>query len=205
MRFLRNWNKYWSQRKINWEEKYTKTWNHPHRDLIVEALKTFFWVSLWEVGCASGPNLVKIAKSFVAKQLGGNDINPDAIEECRKNFKNAPFEVTPAHNMLLSDKSCDVILCDMTLIYVSPLKINKVIKEFKRVCRTRVCLVEFDSSKWYRRLWLRLTAGYSAYNYKKLLEKHGFYDIMKIRIPSQYYPEYSKVHDEFASLILARP
>ena len=204
MRIFTNWHKYWKNRKIDWDKSYTATWDHPHRELIIEVLKQFDWHTLWEVGCASGPNLVKIAKSLAGKQLGGSDINPEAIDEARKLFKNAPFEVSPADNILLSDKSCDVILTDVTLIYAPPWKIKKVLKEFKRIVRNRVVLVEFDSTKWYRRLWLRLTTGYSAYNYQKLLEEAGFYDIIKYRIPSKYYPGVSKVHDEFATLIWAK-
>jgi ubiquinone/menaquinone biosynthesis C-methylase UbiE len=203
MRAFRNWDKYWANRKIDWDTRYLQTWNHPHRRIIIEALHSFSWGSLWEIGCASGPNLVKISKEFEHVDLGGSDLSADAVALAQKSFKGALFEVRPAHNTLLSDKSCDVILTDMTLIYVGRLKIKKVLREIKRIGRVRLVMVEFDSTKWYRRLWLRLTEGYNAYDYKKLLEKEGYYDIIKLKIPEQYYPEHSKTHKEFAHIIVA--
>lgn len=198
-----NWTKWWTNRKIDWNIHYLQTFNHPHRHLIVQVLKTFGWTSLWEVGCASGPNLVLIAKEMVGKQLGGNDVNAEAIELAKQTLKGGVFEVSPADDIIMSDEACDVILTDMTLIYTNPWKIKKTLRELKRICRNRIILVEFDSIKWYRRLWLKLTQGYGAYDYKRLLEKIGCYDIIKYPIPPQYYDN-AKTHKEFATLISAR-
>jgi len=204
MRLLINHKKYWSERKIDWNEAYLSTVNHPHRDLIVHALRTFNWMSLWEIGVGGGANLLKILKNFPNCHLGGNDISQDAIEFCKKTFKGGIFEVASAEDVLLSDKSCDVMLSDVTLIYVNPFKIRKTLRELKRITRTRLILVEFHSNKWWRRLWLRLESGYWGYNYKRLLEKEGYYDITVTKIPSEFYPGTSKIHDEFAYLITAR-
>lgn len=196
--------KYWATRKIDWNVSYLQTFSHPHRNVIIEVLKTFPWRSLWEIGCGPGANLVKIAKEMPGRELGGNDINPEAIALARQTFKNAIFEVTSCEDILLSDKSCDVVLSDMTLIYIGPTKIKKVLKELHRICRTRIVLVEFDSTKWWRRLWLRWKSGYFAYDYKELLESCGYYDIMKYRIPSKFYPDTSKIHDEFCTITSAK-
>lgn len=205
MRLLINHKKYWKNRVIDWNTSYFQTANHPHRWLITEWLKTFRWQSLWEIGVGGGANIYAVLKQFPGSRLGGNDINPDAIEFCKKTFKGGIFEVSSCEDMLLSNKSCDVILSDVTLIYVNPFKIRKVLRELKRIARHRVVLVEFHSNKWYRRLWLRLTSGYWGYDYKELLKKEGFYDILKFKIDSKFYPGASKIHDEFAYLISARP
>lgn len=196
---------YWKNRKIDWEEAYLKTADHPHRDLIIQALKTFRWRSIWEVGCASGPNLLKIVHNFKDIQIGGSDLNADAIELARKTFKGGIFEVSSAEDMLLSDKSCDVILTDVALIYIGPEKIKKVLKEFRRITRNRIVLVEFDSKSWWRRLILRLKTGYNAYDYQKLLEEAGYFDVMKYKIPDEFYPNCGWVHSEFVTLISAKP
>lgn len=195
---------YWANRKIDWDAHYLSTWNHPHRNVILEVLRTFQWRSLWEIGCGPGANLVKIAKELPGKELGGNDINADAIALARQTFKGAIFEQASCEDILLSDKSCDVILSDMTLIYIGPTKIKKVLKELKRIARTRIVFVEFDSNKWWRRMWLRWKTGYHSYDYKKLLEDCGYYDVMKYRIPSEFYPDTSKIHNEFATIISAK-
>jgi ubiquinone/menaquinone biosynthesis C-methylase UbiE len=195
---------YWKNRKIDWNASYLSTWDHPHRNLIIEVLRTFPWRSLWEIGCGPGANLVKIAKEIPGRELGGNDINPEAIALAQVTFKNAMFEVSSCEDVLLSDKACDVTLSDMTLIYVGPTRIKKVLKEIKRFTRNRIVLVEFDSKKWWRRLWLLWKSGYHAHNYKKLLEDCGYYDYMSLRIPSKFYPGASKIHDEFATIISAK-
>ena len=195
---------YWKNRKIDWNKHYLSTWDHPHRKLVTEVLKAFEWRSLWEIGCGPGPNLVRIAKDFTGKELGGNDINADAIELAKKTFKGAIFDVSSCEDLILSDKSCDVVLSDMALIYIGPTKIKKVLKEIRRVIRNRIVLVEFDSTKWWRRAWLRITSGYNAYDYKKLLEECGYYDIMKFKVPEQFYPNADPVQKEFITIISAK-
>lgn len=204
MRLFNNHKKYWTNRVLDWDKEYLATANHPHRDIIVQVLKTFQWRSLWEVGCASGPNLLKIHANFPQAELGGNDLNADAIELAKKTFKGAPFEVSSAENICMSDGATDVILTDVTLIYVSPFKIKKTLREFKRMARNRIILVEFNSTSWWKRLKLRVTSGYNAYDYKKLLQSLDFYDILITKIPIRYYPDAGSNHKDFISVITAR-
>lgn len=180
--------RFWENRKIDWNQAYLQTWNHPHRYLISAVLKQIEWQSLLEVGCGPGPNLVNITKLFPQVVLGGIDVNPDAIELAKKTFKGVLFRVGSAENIMVSDDGTDVVLTDMCLIYVDPRKINKVIKEIKRVVRKYVVFCEFHSESWYDRMKIRLTSGYHAHNYVKLLKKHGFYDIQLIKIPPEAWP-----------------
>lgn len=189
LKFLTNKQRaFWTNRKIDWAKSYTSTWNHPHRQLIIWALKGFNWISLWEVGVGSGANLVRIVKEpFEGKQLGGSDVNEDAIEECRKTFVGGKFHVEPSEDILLSDKSTDVVLSDACLIYTGPEKIKKTIRELVRVARSRVILCEFHGENLLERWWLRFTTGYNAYNYKKLLEDEGCYDIQLVKITDEFW------------------
>lgn len=181
-RYTTNQNsRYWEKRK-GWQE-YQQTADHPHRHFITHILKQLHWVSLLEIGCGSGPNLINITKSIPGKQLGGVDINPEAIELCNKTFKGGHFRVGDASDMMLTDKGTDIVLSDMFLIYVGPLKINKYLNEIKRVARNHVVLCEYHSPSWWSRQWLRIFSGRHAYNYKKRLERLGFFDINVIKMP----------------------
>lgn len=184
--------RYWRDRKINWQTQYLDTWTHPHRELIMAALKSLNWVSLWEVGCGPGPNLVRILHTFKdqPRQLGGSDINPDAIELARTTFKGGKFHVESTEDMMLSDNSVDIVLSDASLIYVSPLKIRGVVKEITRIARNHIVFCEFNSTSLWERWLLRWRTGYNAYNYQRLLEEAGCYDIKIIKIPPEFWDGY---------------
>ena len=181
--------RFWERRKIDWSAHYTATWDHPHRTLIMYALQSFPWVSLWEVGCGSGPNLVRIIKhGFQGRQLGGSDVNSDAIETARKTFKGGKFHCESSEDMLLSDRAVDVMLSDAHLIYIGPFKIKKVLGEMIRITRNNLVLCEFHSTSWLKRWLFRLKTGYNAYDYRKLLEELGCYDIKIVKIPKEFWP-----------------
>lgn len=191
MRFLRTTKKhkeYWQKRDIDWQKEYTATWNHPHRALLCEILKTFEWKSLIEIGCGSGANLIRILKDFRGVQVGGIDINAAAIETAKKTFTGGVLKVGVGDDIMLSDNAADVILTDRTLIYVSPRHIGDYIKEIRRIGRHRIILCEFYEPRWLRRIKLRWTSGYHAYDYPRLLHHYGFYDIILYQIPSQLWP-----------------
>ena len=186
---------YWKNRKINWNDHYTATWDHPHRQFIIDKLKTWKWISVIEVGCASGPNLVKIVKEFPRADVGGVDVNEDAINTARSVFaeifkntlRGAWFKVNSADNMVISDGSTDIVLSDMALIYVDRKDIKKTLLEMKRVTRNRIMLMEFHHKSWLKRLALKLKSGYNSYNYKKLLEELGFHNITIDKLPPEMW------------------
>lgn len=162
-------------------------------------------MSLIEVGCGAGANLVNIIKSFPDRklQVGGVDINPEAIELARKQFNGGIFKVGPVHDIMMSDDATDIVLSDMCLIYYGPGKIDSAIKEIKRIGRNYVLFCEFHHHSFWKRLQLRLTSGYYAYDYRKLLEKHGFGDIELYKIPEEYWPG-GNPQKTFGYLIKAR-
>lgn len=210
--FIHSWttkahSKYWRERKIDWVKSYADTWNHPKRQFLVQVLSRFKWLSLVEVGCASGPNLIKIAHTFPRAEVGGVDINPEAIETAERLFreggKNAWFKVGSGDDIMMSDKSTDLVLTDMMLIYVGPLKIKKYLLEMKRIARNYLVIHELYSNKWYERLWLFLTSGYWSYDYPKLLEKLGFYDIKKIKVPIECFPDADPIQRKYNYIVIA--
>lgn len=195
--------KYWQNRQIDWKQSYTSTWNHPHRYLISKVLRGFNWLSLIEVGCGSGANLINIVKAFPGRQVGGVDINPDAIEQALKTFNGGYFKVGSGDDIMMSDDSTDVVLSDMALIYVGPRKIGDYLEEIKRIGRHHVILCEFHSKSWWDRMKLRFNSGYYAYNYDKLLLKHGYYDIIKLKLTEADWPGGNPQKD-FAYIIKAK-
>ena len=200
----RNWAKYWGNRKINWKTSYFDTWDHPHRKFIIRVLQSINWVSLFEVGCGAGANFVQIVKNFpIGKQLGGQDINKDAIETAKIMFNHAILKIGPSDDIMMSDNSTDVILTDRCLMYLSPIKIGKTIEEIKRVSRGYVVFAELHSTSWVDRIKLFINSGYYAHNYLKLLEKHGFYDIISYKTPREYWPQGEKLY-KFDHIILAK-
>lgn len=234
--------KYWRERQIDWNRAYTETYNHPHRQLIINQLKKWNWFSLFEIGCASGPNLLRIRQEFPKRDLGGMDINLSAIAEARRidrqfmlilskergvllnkeeanlistifpnvrpNFKKLSKEWFLERRdindgIFLSDNGVDVILTDMTLIYIGPFKIKKILREIKRVARFNIIFVEFYAKSFWQRLILWLKTGYFAYNWPKLLTKIGFYDIGLSRLTEKDWPGGNPQKD-YAAIITAR-
>lgn len=203
--------KYWKERKIDWKTAYLDTWDHPHREIIVNALHSFQWRSLWEVGVGAGENLVRILRSYPEEimkylQVGGSDVNTDAITLATKVIKGGHFRVESVEDILLSDKSVDVMLSDATLIYIDPFKIKKVLKELIRVTRNRIILCEFHSPSLWKRWLFRFKTGYNAYDYRRLLEKQGAYDIQMVKIPPEMWPGCKKGDGwyDFGYVILAK-
>lgn len=179
---------YWQTRKVDWIEAYAKTWDHPHRQMVVDALRPTGFKQILELGCASGPNLIRIVKEFPGVQVGGIDISADAIAAAKSILPpNSVLDIGTVDNCFFADKCADVVLTDAALIYVGPEKIDKVIEEMKRVSRKHVVFVEFHEPIWWRRWMVWWKSGYFAYDYRKLLTKHGFWDIEIKRIPEEVW------------------
>lgn len=194
--------KYWKERKIKWSEHYMN-WDHPHRFVIANFLKQMTWLSLFEVGMGAGANLVTIHKCFPDAQIGGCDIAPDAIETAKEYIKGGILQVGSTDNIMMSDKSADVILSDMSLIYTSPKDIKKYIKEMMRVGRNYLLLCEFHSPSWWNRLALRLNTGYNSYDYRKLLTRMGCFDIITYKLTDKNWPG-TDYNQNFRYIILAK-
>lgn len=198
----KKWYEWWSHRNIDWRKAYLSTWKHPHRQLITHVLGSFQWFSLMEIGCGAGANLVNIVQGTKGKQLGGVDVNPEAIKVCSEVLQGAFLRVGNILDIPMSDNSADVLLTDMTLIYISPKKIGKALAELKRVARRHILLCELHTTSFWSTIKIRLFEGYYMRDYKRLLEKHGFYDIELIKIRPEHWPE-STLQQSFAFIIKA--
>ena len=173
----------WKNRKIDWKKEYQNS-EDPHRKILTWMLGSMNCASIWEVGCGGGANLIRILKDLPNRQIGGSDVNEEAIKLCHETFSNPDlFRVESGDNLSLSDKSTEVVFSDMVLIYVGPFKIDAYLKEMKRVARKYILLVEKNNTSFWSRQWERLT-GHHSYDYRKRLEKLGCYDIMIQDMPN---------------------
>lgn len=132
----------WRYDEKTWLEGYVKSVGHPHRKLIVNALKDIPFDSLLEIGCNTGPNLVKINKTFAGKSLAGIDVIKEALSVAKKLLPEATFKRSHYEKIPFKDKSFDVVLADATLLYADPKIISKVMFEIDRVVKNAVILVE---------------------------------------------------------------
>ena len=112
---------YWSARQTDWKASYLDTWEHPHRQMIVDALREFDFDSVLEVGCASGPNLFRLAREFPGVRLSGTDVNGEAIKTARR-YLAGDLRVGTLAQADFPDQCADVVLTDMVLIYVEQIR-----------------------------------------------------------------------------------
>ena len=196
--------KFWKRETINWNAAFFNP-EHPHRQLIVDALKQFQFRSVLEVGCGAGANLYNIKTAYPHSDIGGIDWNADAIAEARKMLPKASvLQVGEATDVYISDKGADILLTDMCYIYLDKKNFKKALKEAKRVASNGVVFCEFHHTNWFMRKFLKWYAGYNAYDYGKELKKLGFYDIQLHKLTSKEWPS-GEPQKRFGWLITARP
>lgn len=171
----------WNYGEENWLEGYSKSINHPHRKLIIDALQKLEpFDSLLEVGCNVGPNLYNIKTRFPNVKLAGIDVNENAIitAQTSPSLSGIRFEIGSAYNIPYPDKSFDIVLSDAVLIYTNPDRIQHTMAELSRVACKGMILVE-----WYNpnSTLGTLMFGHWARNYQKILEEKNF-EVKKIKI-----------------------
>jgi len=172
----------------DWIDGYVKSKDHPHRELIIDALKRLpKWNSLLEVGCNAGPNLALIKERFPDVFLGGIDPSEVALKKAIESVGEElfPFSVGEAASLPFPDKYFDVILCDAVLMYVPPEQIFDVMKEFTRVARVGMVFCE-----WYNSLTIagKLENFHWARDYSGLFKLYKMNKIFKTKITEKIWP-----------------
>ena len=187
---------------------YSDDINHPHREYLLNVVKNAYpFESVLEIGCNSGPNLLKFSQCFPQVLFYGLDINEDAIRkgrECLKErgVRNVDLSVGKADELsLFSDKSVDISFTDATLLYLGPDKIERVFKEMIRITRKKLFFNEWNlrddhevcsASQWENLHWI--------HNYKRLLSRHVASENIHITaLPSKQWGAGS--WEEFGALV----
>ncbi len=173
----------WIYGEKNWLQGYVLSIEHPHRQLVLKALKGN-WSSLLEIGCNVGPNLALIREKYEDRTLFGLDANPLAIKRAKEFLpSDIVLRVGSYYDLPYPDKFFDVILADATLMYAGPIGIDKAMSEIDRVAKKTIIIVDrFDKSlkgKIVGHVWGR--------NYTKILEKLGF-KVEEIKITKEIWP-----------------
>lgn len=174
----------WKGEQKNWVDGYVKSVDHPHRTLIINALKNLTpFESVVEAGANCGPNLFLIRREFPDTKVAGIDLSAEAVEVGKKFVPEADLRVGSMIKLPWEDKSFDIALADASLMYISPDDIDTVMTELVRVSKKAILIVErFDESekgvvKNY--LWTR--------NYPAILTKLG-YKVEQVKIDENTWP-----------------
>jgi ubiquinone/menaquinone biosynthesis C-methylase UbiE len=187
VRGTEHYEKEWSARE--YDRFYSDSVNHPHRDLLLSIVSKYSPRSVLEIGCNSGPNLLRIANAFPNAKLRGIDINRQAIEIGRKmlaetGIKNVELDIGKADELeVFRDKSFDIVLTDAVLIYIGRDKIDAIAREMVRIAKKAIVLVEYhDSSTSGEGSFVR-KKGYWARNYNALFKSlKGVADVRLTKI-----------------------
>lgn len=174
----------WGEQGLNWVDDYWNSQNHPHRKLILGALETFEPESILEVGCNCGPNLALIRRRFNIPDthLAGVDPSITAIAKAIEELPAINYQVGTASRLPFPDKSFDVIISDAALLYVGPDEINEVVKEFDRVAKKGLILVEWYDAKSTEGV---IKDYHWARNYEKLFKE---FEGVSIKLTEETWP-----------------
>ena len=178
---------------------------HPHRDVIVEKLKSLYpFRSVLEVGCAAGANLYRVKQAFPKSDIGGIDWNAQAIETAKQYLPKASvLQVGEATDVYIGSKGADIVMSDMCYIYLDKKNFRKALEEVKRIARVGVLFCEFHHKNWFMRKLLRITTGYNSYNFRKELRRAGFSDIQFYKLTERDWPGGNPQKD-FGWIIVAK-
>jgi len=100
------------------------------------------------------------------------------------------LKVGNATNLPFNGESYDLVLTHAMLMYIPPNRIDRVLREIRRVGYNRMIFIELHSPKWFDRfaVWWDNHRSYYAYDYEKLLAKHYFKRVQISKITAEMWP-----------------
>lgn len=165
---------YWSTRPVedmsrDWNgQTYEESKDHPHRQIILDILRELEpFAGVLEVGCNSGPNLLRIQKVYPETQLAGIDVSAGAIEIAQTLLPQAILKVADATVLPFETKQFDVVLADACYMYVDD--VETALTEADRVARKAIIILERLDKKKYAYQEFLESRGYSI-KITKILE-----------------------------------
>jgi ubiquinone/menaquinone biosynthesis C-methylase UbiE len=201
-----DWERYWRKRKngrdwhfkqTNWIDGYWNSREHPHRELLTNAIVKYNPKTILEIGCASAPNIALLNERLPKANIVGIDINENAINRARyelKMYENIHLYDMPMDTMNFADGYFDVVFTDAVMIYIGKDKIANVMDNIKRITTKAVIFLErhldrvgsegyYKDGLWYRD-YIKLAREYfpnSKVNITKISEdiwkewsEHGY-------------------------------
>lgn len=128
-------------------------------------------LTLIDLGCGAGEFLVAAKKHF--RKVTGIDINPSAIEICKK--KKIPAVLADATLTGLKANSFDVVRAMNLIEHV--MDMEKLILEAKRLLKKGGFLVLHAPTQWS--IFYPVTNFYDDYTHVKPISKHGLERLMQ--------------------------
>jgi ubiquinone/menaquinone biosynthesis C-methylase UbiE len=134
-------------------------------------------MSLLEVGCADGINLVLAAERWPGIGLSGVDVNPRSLAMAQQRLaamgaERRNFAVSGAERLAVPDRSVDVVVSDAVFMYLAPKAAERALAEMLRVARRGVAVHLFNDEQHAARLeggnWV-----------------HRFSDLMRVVAPDR--------------------
>lgn len=149
---------FWKFRHLfdrTWSESYISETSlaHPHRKLLIERIAGFSPESVLEIGCASGPNLILLARKLPSARLEGMDISASAVRTGERYLRlqgitNVKLGTGTVLDLTrFPDKSFDVVFTDAALIYVDAAHIGHIMAECERIAKKAIVLCEWNTEK----------------------------------------------------------
>lgn len=174
----------WIDDEENWIESYVASVEHPHRQMIVNAVRELYPVSVLEVGCNVGSNLIRLREMFPSINIAGIDVNEKCIKKAKEYLNRAILKIGNYLAIPFNDKSFDVVLADAVLMYANPKEMVVAMEELDRVARRGIIIVDRvnKSRKGIRNghVWAR--------NYPRILKDWG-YEVEITKITEDLWPD----------------
>lgn len=172
----------------DWVLGYWHSVDHPHRQLVIDAIKKVGSInSVVEVGCSSGPNLVKIKDKLLINEsrLAGIDANKDSISFAQEKLLHADLRIGNCIKLPWDDGQYDCLIADAVGMYFDREKIGKAIKEWIRIAKRMIIIIDrYNKSP----LGVLTSKGHIwARNYERLLLNYGL-KVEKIKLTEKDWP-----------------
>ena len=174
---------YWTQRgKFYYEvgESKRKEKLDLAESLLLRAVGTQVFDSILDFGCGYGKYLKVLSSQFRDKKMVGVDVSSSMLQKAQNYLRGTGVELRKIDGLTLpfEDKSFDITLTVHVLIHNPPDRVDKIIKEIKRV--TRKCSIHMEST-----VTGVVAKDYYCHDYERLFSVNGG----KVRLLSEYGKE----------------
>ncbi len=159
--------------------------------------------SLIELGCAAGPSLIELSKTYVNSKFYGFDIRKGAIKEGQKFIAQNNIKNVYLNNLNLidldTDLSCDFLISRATLIYLSPADLRNLLSKIKLTVRKKIIFQEIHS-----RTSNTLKHYYFAHPFKEIFLELGYEDLFDISVRDMHFDNWDSKDWRGVTIVLER-
>lgn len=146
--------------------------------------------AIFEYGCGYGFLLKEIYECGYKGKLYGADFSQSQIHRAKNYFSSATYWKCDIKNIPCEDKKFGLVIGVSVLMYLSPLQLEEVLTELKRVAERIICVeYEFNELTESQKICYQSALdGRYVHDYKKHLAKVGFRVIKTGRFEQYWDP-----------------